>query len=190
MKLINAKEALLFELGDFGVAEDAKPQKAEDEVSEMESGTFEVDENGNLVGWEKVDMEDEEEGDEEVPGAPNLFDALGMAGGTQAGGDGENVDGEPKFENEEFEGVELPTKPDEQSACMEAATEAMMDRRMPDETFNWGLDYINKLGKAMVADLKARWAAIDKDEMKRQIEEMEAAEQQVEESAKEQYLRG
>lgn len=187
MKLINAKEALLFELGDFGVAEDAKPKKSEEEISEMESGTFEVDENGNLVGWEKVETDDEtieDDGGEEIPGAPSLFDALGRSG--------ENATSESAGEEEDVGGVEveLPTTPEEQSACMEAATEAMMDRRMPKETFNWGLDYINKLGKAMTADLKARWAALDKDEMRRQIAEMEAAEQQVEASAKEQYLRG
>ena len=126
----------------------------------------------------------EDDGAEEIPGAPSLFDALGTSEDV--------VSSEDTGKEEDVGGleVELPTTPEEQSACMEAATEAMMDRRMPDETFNWGLDYINKLGKAMTADLKARWAAIDKDEMRRQIAEMEAAEQQVEASAKEQYLRG
>lgn len=163
MKLINSKEALLFELGDFGIAEDTKENtnKQPDEVAE--SGMFEVDENGSIVGFEEV--QEEEVVDEDNPDA------------TEASGE-ETVSG----------GSPMPQTPEEQGACIEAAVEAMKDKKMPKKLFDWGLDYITKMGKAQADTLWAEWEAIDKEELKRQFEQMDAEDEAEEQAEKERFL--
>lgn len=200
MKLLNAKEALLFELGDFGVAEDAKDK--EDVTKESESGMFEVDEDGNIIGFESVEDDtvaekDEAQGEEEEARGeqpPDLFESLSDVF-VETEGEGTDASGEPSASEEgadttESDGMVIPPDIEEQRACQEALTDALTDRRMPQETFNWGIDYIRKLGKAQVDNLKSRWAAVDKEAMRQEMDEMESEEEAQENAEKERFLRG
>ena len=161
MKLINSKEALLFELGDFGIAEDAKENTNKQPDEGAESAMFEVDENGNIVGFEEV---------AEAEAEPVLEEGEDDSD--------ENTDG----------GSPIPQTPEEQGACIEAAVEAMNDKKMPKKLFDWGLDYIEKMGNAQADTLWDEWEAIDKEELRRQFEQMDAEDEAKEQAEKERFL--
>ena len=138
---MNAKEALLFELGNFGLdSAEAEETVAIEGSGKIQGSTFELDPEGNIVGMEFVDSTTTEEGVD----------------------DGDM----PQEEYEKGQREEDPVQNlsgEEIDACIEAATDAMESRKMPPEVFQWGLDYMKKMYADKDAQMRARMASIDWD---------------------------
>ena len=162
---MNAKEAILEELGDlFSFANDEQ---------ERTDGTPSEDNTELLVSEEEIadlkPFHEVEEVEEEEQVTVSEEDS----------------------DSDAQEGFQEPTQMTEEecAACIEAASEALLSRDMPKEIFDWGLDYIRKMGEIQCQDILNDFATLEADGLDERLAAKETEEETLEESEKEQFLR-
>lgn len=154
---MNAKEALLFELGDlFSTVTD---EKVDDMVAVSESGEdgdgdfFLTEETADIEPREdnegEVEEETIEQGVDKEP--PDLF---ASPSDTSDDGYGDGDEGEIPISDMSDKDID---------GCIDAATEAITTVKMPKEQLDWGLGYLRKMFDEKIARLQRGIDAIDWD---------------------------
>lgn len=176
---MKANEAILGELGDLFTSAESVAVDAKENTEERDP-LFVYEDDEDFKGAVKVDDNDEyeieEETVEEEDESSDLFDFVDEIVAQKQDGEAASNDS-VAMTNEERE------------ACIEAASDAMMSRRMAPPEFEWGLDFIKKMYEDENAAIQARIDAVDRDAVRAEYAAEEAKEEAEEQKERERFIK-
>lgn len=133
-------------------------------------------------------------GDEDSEAHESIFDHIGASEDEDESTDiNEDEDDEESEEGENplLEGVDIKNMPDDQRrACIEAVSEAMRNKKMSNQAFDWGTDYIRKMYEEENEQMRQMVDSLDWNKIKQQWAEEDAEAEAQEQAERNKVIQG